>query len=217
MKFLCLHGYQQSAAIMQSETSFLKNIFQQTVGEDEDVSFFYPSAPFNSAPTPSNEPTFAWWPQDPTITDIETFRYISNILDKEGPFDGIVGFSQGGSVGSLVAALLERPIAARPSNFTTPHGPLRMVVSYSGYHEDDTRLQKYYMQKIKTPILHFICSTDPVMAEERCFRLVSRCEDTEDRVVVYRGSGFHRVPATKITAQALSRFLTDVLDIEDDF
>lgn len=153
---------------------------------------------------------------DANVTDIETFRYLSNVLDKEGPFDGIVGFSQGGSVGSLIAALLERPKPIRPSNFTTSHGPLQLVVSYSGYHEDDERLQKYYAQKIKTPILHFISSTDPVMAEERCFRLVRRCEDPDDRVIVYTGSGFHRVPMTKMTAQALSRFLTEVMGTDDD-
>ncbi|KAK9774117.1 putative Serine hydrolase FSH domain-containing protein [Seiridium cardinale] len=215
MKFLCLHGYQQSAAIMQSETWFLKDIFEKSIGKE--VEFFYPSALFPSDPTASNEPTYSWWTNDATVAEFETFRYLSDILDQEGPFEGIVGFSQGGSVGSLIAALLERPKAARPSNFTTCHGPLRLVVSYSGYHEDDARLQKYYAQKIKTPILHFISSTDPVMAEERCFRLVRRCEDSDDRVVVYPGSGFHRVPATKIAAQALSRFLTEVLDIEDEF
>ncbi|CAJ2509290.1 Uu.00g143160.m01.CDS01 [Anthostomella pinea] len=215
MKFLCLHGYQQSAEIMQSETLFLKAIFEQALGEE--VDFFYPSAPFPSVPTASNEPTYAWWPTDPTTTEIETFSYLSNILDKEGPFVGIVGFSQGGSVGPLVAAFLERPRFARPSNFTTSHRPLQLVVSYSGYHEDDARLQKYYAQKIKTPIFHFISSTDPVMAEERCFRLVRRCEDPDDRVIVYRGSGFHRVPATKMTAQALSRFLREVLDVDSDF
>ncbi|KAH6985280.1 serine hydrolase FSH, partial [Ilyonectria destructans] len=173
MKFLCLHGYQQSAAIMQSETRFLKDIFEQSIGEE--VEFFYPSAPFPSVPTASNEPTYAWWPNDATATNIEeTLSYLSNILDKEGPFNGIVGFSQGGSVGSLIAAFLERPRLARPSNLTTSHGPLQLVVSYSGYHEDDARLQKYYAQKIKTPILHFISSTDPVVAEERCFRLVRR-------------------------------------------
>ncbi|KAI1503153.1 serine hydrolase FSH [Biscogniauxia marginata] len=212
MKFLCLHGYQQSAAIMQSETLFLKDIFEQTIGED--VEFFYLTAPYLSDPTASNEPTYSWWVDDPTATEFETFNYISNILDKEGPFDGIVGFSQGGSVGALIAAFLERPKSARPSNFTTAHSPLRLMVSYSGYHEDDARLQKFYTQKIKTPIIHFISSTDPVMAEERCFRLVRRCEDPDDRVIVYTGSGFHRVPATKMTAQALSRFLKEVLDID---
>ncbi|KAI0876695.1 serine hydrolase FSH [Hypoxylon argillaceum] len=177
-----------------SETSFLQDIFKQTVG-DHEISFFYPSAPFPSVPTSSNEPTYAWRLNDPAARDIETFRYLSNILDKEAPFDGIVGFSQGDSVASLIAAFLERP----------------------GYHEDDLRLQKSYPQKIKTPIFHLISSTDPVMAEERCFRLVRRCEVPEDRVVVYTGSGFHRVPATRMTAQALSRFLTEVLDIEGDY
>ncbi|KAI0431087.1 serine hydrolase FSH [Xylaria sp. FL1042] len=215
MKFLCLHGYQQSAAIMQSETLFLKHIFERSLGKE--VKLYYPSAPFPSIPTATNEPTYAWWPEDSNLTDIHTFRYLSDILDEEGPFDGIVGFSQGGSVGSLIAGLLERPKLSRPSNFTTIHGPLQLVVSYSGYHEDDERLQKYYAQKIKTPILHFISSTDPVMAEERCFRLVRRCEDSDDRVIVYTGSGFHRVPTTKMTTQALSRFLTEVLDMEGDF
>ncbi|KAI1379227.1 serine hydrolase FSH [Hypoxylon crocopeplum] len=216
MKFLCLHGYQQSAAIMQSETSFLKGLLEQTIGEE--VNLFYLSAPFPSVPTASNEPTYAWWPNNPTATDvIAPFGYISNILDKEGPFDGIVGFSQGGSVSSLIAAFLERPRPARPSNFTTAHGPVKLVVSYSGYHEDDARVQKYYTPKIKTPILHFISSTDPVVAEDRCFRLVKRCEDPDDRVIVYQGSGFHRVPATKMTAQALSRFLTEVLDVGGDY
>ncbi|KAF2972450.1 hypothetical protein GQX73_g1157 [Xylaria multiplex] len=200
---------------MQSETPFLQQIFEQSLGEEVDL--YYPSGPFPSTPTALNEPTYAWWPEDPTITEFYTFRYLSNILDEEGPFDGIIGFSQGGSVASLIAALLERPKVARPSNFTTVHGPLQLVISYSGYHEDDERLQQYYTQKIKTPILHFISSTDPVVAEERCFRLVKKCEDSDDRVIVYTGSGFHRVPTTKMTAQALSRFLIEVTDAEGDF
>ncbi|KAI1176524.1 serine hydrolase FSH [Nemania sp. FL0916] len=213
MKLLCLHGYQQSAAIMQSETSFLKSIIEGSIGEE--VQLFYAQGPFpSSVPAASLGPTYAWWPSDPAATDIATFSYLSQTLDAEGPFDGIVGFSQGGSVGSLTAALLERPRSLRPANFTTKHAPLQFVISYSGYHEDDMRLQQYYAQKIRTPILHFISSTDPVMAEERCFRLVRRCEDSDDRVVVYAGSGFHRVPATKMTSQSLSRFLTEVLDIE---
>lgn len=195
---------------MQSETSFLKDIVEKSIGER--AEFYYPSAPFPSTPTPSNEPTYNWWPSDPAVTELETFSYLSHILDTNGPFDGIIGFSQGGSVGSLIAAFLERPRFQRPSNFTSSHAPLSLVVSYSGYHEDDARLQRYYDPMIKTPILHFISSTDPVVAEERCFRLVRRCEDSDDRVVLYTGSGFHRIPATKMAVQALSRFLCEVLD-----
>ncbi|KAK5630523.1 hypothetical protein RRF57_006238 [Xylaria bambusicola] len=75
---------------MQSETPFLKNIFEQALGEE--VRLYYPSGPFPSTPTASNEPTYAWWPEGSTSTDIHTFRYLSDILDKEGPFDGIIGF-----------------------------------------------------------------------------------------------------------------------------
>ena len=208
MKFLCLHGYQQSAAIMQNETSFLKNIFSKVLGEEPE--FHYLNAPFESTPTSDGSPTYCWWPTDPTVTSIETFQYIGDVLDKEGPFDGIMGFSQGGAVGSLIAGLLERPMSARPSNFTTTHATMKAVISYSGYHEDDERLQQYYAERIKTPIMHFICSTDPVMDEERCLRLVRRCEDVDDKVLVYPGSGFHRVPTTKTTNKALTRFLSEL-------
>lgn len=210
MRFLCLHGYQQSAAIMQSETPFLEPLFKQITGYQND--FLYITAPNPSVPTASGEPTYAWW--DPKHPE-RTFGYLSNILDQEGPFDGIIGFSQGATVACLIVALLERPRSTRPRSFTTSHGPLKLAISYSGYHEDDSRLQKYYSPSIKTPILHFISSTDPVVSEERCFRLVKRCEDSDDRVLVYRGSGFHRVPATKMTAQALARFLVEVLDLDN--
>lgn len=196
---------------MQSETSHLKPIFEQIA--QNKVEFLYIDAPIPSIPTSSGEPTYEWWDaKDPDAT----FGYLARVLEEEGTFDGIIGFSQGATVACLLAAFLERPKSTRPSTFSTGHGPLRLVISYSGYHEDDERMQKYYNPNIKTPIFHFISSTDPVVAEERCFRLVKRCENSGDRVLVYRGSGFHRVPANKMTAQALSRILIEVLDADSD-
>lgn len=213
MRFLCLHGYQQTAAMMQAETPFLQQLLEQTINDQ--VELVYATGPHPSTPTAAGEPTFAWW-------DIQcpeyTFSFLSTLLDNEGPFDGLIGFSQGATVSCLIAALLERPTSLRPVEFTAcSHGPVKVVVSYSGYHEDDERLQKYYTPNIKTPIIHFISSTDPVISEDRCLRLVKKCEDSEDRVIMYKGSGFHRIPAAKLTTQALKRCLVEVLHLDDDY
>jgi dienelactone hydrolase len=196
---------------MKEETPFLRDVFERAFEDEAD--FYYACAPFPSQPTASSEPTYTWWPTNGDAKYVQTFAHLSKILDQEGPFDGIVGFSQGGSVAALTAALLERPVAKRPANFTSMHEPLRFVISYSGYREDDARVQQYYSPSIKTPIQHFICSTDPIMAEERCLRLVQVCEDGDERAITYTGSGFHRVPRTRMTTSSLSRFLTDLQDM----
>lgn len=209
MRLLFLHGFQQSPAIIQEETGFLQPLLSQIVGEE--VEFVYPAAPFPSTPRDSGEPTYSWWPEDGNEEYRKTFAYLSDILDRDGPFTGAVGFSQGATLACLIAALLEKPQADRPEAFTSTHEPFRFVLSFSGYREDDPRVQQYYAPGINTPVLHFINSTDPILAEDRCLRLVNSCIDSDGRVVSYAGEG-HRVPATKKAKMALGRFLQDVLE-----
>jgi hypothetical protein len=198
--------------MMVAETGFLKQVFDKVL-DSKNTQFVYPMGPFPSDMT-GQSGTFGWWPADGNPSYIKTFGFLSQLLDKEGPFDGAVGFSQGASVCGLLATLLERPRGhpQRPLNFTTNHKPLRFVVSYSGFREEDPRFTQFYIPRsIKTPIIHFVCATDPVVTPESCMRLVQACADSEDRVVVYAGSGFHRVPRTKMTRLALTQFLEDVL------
>jgi hypothetical protein len=39
----------------------------------------------------------------------ETLEYLHDYLIREGPFDGVMGFSQGGCMAAILAALLEKP------------------------------------------------------------------------------------------------------------
>lgn len=210
MRLLFLHGFQQSPSIIQEETGFLQPLLSQVLGEE--VEFVYPAAPFPSTPRDNGEPTYSWWPEDGNDEYRKTFAYLSGILVRDGPFAGAVGFSQGATLACLMAALLEKPQADRPDDFTSSHEPFRFVLSFSGYREDDPRVQRFYAPGIDTPVLHFINSTDPILAEDRCLRLVNSCIDSEGRVVSYAGEG-HRVPATKKAKMALGRFLGDVLDL----
>lgn len=210
MRLLFLHGFQQSPSIIQEETGFLQPYLSQIVGEE--VEFVYPAAPFPSTPRATGDPTYSWWPEDGNEEYRKTFAYLSGVLEQDGPFEGAVGFSQGATLACLMAALLEQPEPNRPNDFKTRHNAFRFVLSFSGYREDDPRVQQYYAPGINTPVMHFINSTDPILAEDRCLRLVNTCVDSDGRVVSYAGEG-HRVPATKKAKMAMARFLQDVLEL----
>jgi predicted esterase len=214
MRILCLHGLQQSGEVMRAETEFLKQVFDSILG-NTNTQLVYPTAPW-----PMDEPevggessTFSWWPMNGNENDaIITAGFLSELLDTEGPFDGVVGFSQGAMVSGLMAALLEQPQAKRLPGFMTSHAPFKFVISYSGYREEQPRLDYLYKPRsIKTPIIHFVSASDPVVTGERCMSLVEACADSEDRVIEYPGSGFHRVPRTKSTRSALIHFLEELL------
>lgn len=185
---------------------------RKNLGGKIEFVYLYPPAPFPSTPRQKGQPTYSWWPGDGNEEYRKTFAYLSDILDRDGPFARAVGSSQGAALSCLTAALLEKPQADRPDDFTSPHEPFRSVLSFSGYGEDDPRVQQFGFPGISTPVLHFINSTDSILAEDRCLRLVDSCMDSDGRVVSYAGEG-HRVPAIKKARMALDRFLADGLDL----
>ena len=154
---------------------------------------------------------------------------------EEQPFDGVIGFSQGGAMAALVASLLEpgrreafeRKRAeggmAFPSSFVKSpgaqkgsdggegaliHPPLKFVVSYSGFAATTNALYTpFYEPKITTPVLHFLGSVDTVVEEERSLRLVRSCAGKE-RVV--RHPGGHHVPTGTAWVGAVAEFMGEV-------
>ena len=77
----------------------------------------------------------AWWIQDadknyPQFND--TVDYVLKCYEENGPFDGILGFSQGAGLGLFLAALQEKGDIATDFKF---------VISYSGFYPSDISLQ----------------------------------------------------------------------------
>lgn len=70
-----------------------------------------------ATPTSDADTPRAWWFAESRedgqyrkfVKFEETLRYLRNILEKEGPFDGIFGFSQGAACGAILTALVEQP------------------------------------------------------------------------------------------------------------
>ncbi|KAK0726885.1 serine hydrolase-domain-containing protein [Lasiosphaeria miniovina] len=136
----------------------------------------------------------------------------------EPVIDGVVGFSQGGSMAAMLAAAMEietmgqglRPpppehaawvSAVRRAN---SRRPLKFAVVYSGFYAPPEDLRWLYEPaKIATPTLHFIGSLDTVVDETRSQALVDRCQDP--LVIVHPGG--HYVPISKEWVMPLVGFI----------
>jgi hypothetical protein len=151
---------------------------------------------------------------------------IADVLKAEGPFDGVVGFSQGGACAGMIASLLEpgRESAFEksggmeyPKSFKDiHHPPMKFAVSYSGFAATGENPYKaFYEPKISTRMLHFLGSQDVVVDEKRSLALVEACTHREEKYVVYHPGG-HFLPSTqKASVNALVGFIMEVMNAEE--
>lgn len=261
-----LHGYTQSGTLFQAKTGALRKTLQKAFPKG--CELVYPTAPIrltpadesflagngtardgadnNTGPEEEKEEidAWAWWRRK---GDSEPYTYegiergldaIAQVLKQQGPFDGVIGFSQGGACAAMLASLLEpgrrEAFEAKqkdggggmryPESFAedtgyvegTIHPPLKFAVSYSGFAARGMNpYHAFYEPKIKTPMLHFLGTQDVVVEEARSLALVQACEHSEDKYVVYHPGG-HFLPSTqKASVNALIGFIKEVLHGEE--
>lgn len=125
--YRCIHpGHGQSGQFFFHKTRFMQDFLEQTIlsclreshgGHQslETVEFFYPSGPLRANPDDGSwegSSLRAWGHGDPDKDQIyglgESMQMISRILEEDGPFIGIVGFSTGAAIAALVISLLEK-------------------------------------------------------------------------------------------------------------
>lgn len=191
---------------------------------------------------------YGWWRrkdmpqgQDQLVYDgLETgLQSIADCIKSSGPFDGVLGFSQGAAATALVASLLEdgrkEAFAAAekkggmpfPSSFLGEDGegsvqpPMKFAVSYSGFAALPSDLyQAFYEPKIATAMTHFIGSVDTVISEERCLLLADTCVGGRDGVVgklprvVYHPGGHFLPSSQKPYVAALIAFIRETVEGE---
>ncbi|GAA6001825.1 hypothetical protein JCM10207_002337 [Rhodosporidiobolus poonsookiae] len=216
-RILVLPGYTQNAVILSGRMGALR----RTLKDSADLVFVDPthvvevptesaadfkdkfdsdasSAPTNAADTPR-----AWWFAE-TSSDghyrkflkfDETLRNLRDILEKQGPFDGVFGFSQGAAAGAILAALCENPqldpiFAAPPadSSVAWPHPPLKFAILSAGFFPLDPKVSAYFDTKLKTPSLHVLGRGDTIVGEERSVPLTQRFENAR---VEWHDGGHH--------------------------
>ncbi|KAJ5516831.1 hypothetical protein N7527_008391 [Penicillium freii] len=234
MKILMIHGSRQSGELFRAKLQALDKLLHRALGPlKPGVELVYPTAPFALEPTSGTTSDLrnrhgAWsWFESESIDNLYpglegSLEYIASILKDSGPFDGIVGFSQGAAAAAMVASLLEgnrNDAFARfeaeggipyPACFAKlKHAPLKFVVSISGYVASHPDYRAFYDPAIRTPVLHFLGSMDTVVEESASMRLVGSCQEVGDekKQIVIWHSGGHVVPSGKRELAAVAHFI----------
>jgi len=251
-----LHGFTQSGPLFHAKTRALEKNLQKAFPS---IKLHYPTAPIRLPKTdlPTSDRTkpesedaadvagddldaWGWWRKK---GEAEPFTYegielglarIVEVLKSEGPFDGVIGFSQGGAATGMVASLLEpgrreafEAAQAKggmrfPESFENDtglveeliHPPLKFAVSYSGFAASANPLyQAFYEPQIRTPMLHFLGSVDTVVEEKRSLRLVDSCVDgRKDGRLVYHPGGHFLPSSQRQYVSALISFIKEVTE-----
>lgn len=224
LKILMLHGYTQNGPLFRAKTRVLEKRLQKAFPS---VSLTYPTGQiqlkasdvpgFDGNPTESTE-AYGWWRRrddsnPPDYVGIEdAFDEVAKVLKAEGPFDGVIGFSQGACFAAVVASLLEGESRRKafqegqslskhaipyPKSFQDlEHPPLKFGIVYSGFIPPGERYEAIYNPPIQTPLCHFIGSLDSVVEEARTQKLVDAAGGNDKTQVVVHPGG-HFVPTSK--------------------
>lgn len=121
---------------------------------------------------------------------------VAQALDKLGPFDGLLGFSQGAALAALVCALGQ----AGDLRFPIP----RFIILISGFCPRGLGLKEPVMQSLLSlPSLHVFGDTDRVIPSQESMELASRFPGA----TTLTHSGGHFVPAAAPQRQAYLKFL----------
>ncbi len=158
LKILCLHGYRGSAEILRRQLSPL------AASSEALADFVYLDAPSRL------RGRFGWWHAEDSDG---ARRYEGWTLTREaivaafaelGPFDGILGFSQGAALAGLLVGLREQPLS------------FDFAIMASGFVSADLELAKIYdrRDRYNLPSLHLFCRTDSIVPSERSLALAQK-------------------------------------------
>jgi hypothetical protein len=190
-------GNAESGTVFQSKSRLIKALLERafpTFPEPGfnpmfpgEVELFYPTAPHRIQPAswtkeeygshPEKQKDFDSWTwafgdywKHEVVGYEQSVRHMVAVMKKEGPFDGIVGFSAGAGMALTLVSLSKRrgtgdpkfmeALAINPEDIPPP---FQFAVCCSGFIIHHPRYRSLYYPKIQTPILIFIGSFDPIV------------------------------------------------------
>lgn len=186
MRVLCLHGYRRNGWIMNRQ-------LRPLVG-GLDAEFVASDGP--ALESGEN----GWWNGD--VPDGQPYRgwdrtreWLVSTFQERGPFDGVLGFSQGAALTGLLPGL-----ASEDARICA-----RFVVLMSGFRSEATEHKALFAHRdaYAMPSLHVIGDADTAVPPADSLALAAMFESP----VVVRHSGGHVVPATVEVRTALAEFL----------
>ncbi|GJN33472.1 hypothetical protein PR202_gb22076 [Eleusine coracana subsp. coracana] len=157
-KVLCLHGFRTSGSFLKKQISkWHPSIFQH-------FDMVFPDGIFPAGGKSEIEgifppPYFEWFQYNKEFTEYtnldECVSYLCEYMVKNGPFDGLLGFSQGAVLSALLIGYQAQ------GKVLSDHPPIKFMVSVSGSKfRDPSICDIAYKDPITVKSVHFIGEKD---------------------------------------------------------
>lgn len=218
LRVLCIHGYRQNATSFREKTGALRKLLKKH------VELVYVSAPLSvqqvnteevadkqndSAPeSGGDEDPRGWWFSDIKARSFnaqqqceeslgldESVTAVTEAVKDQGPFDGILGFSQGAAFVAMLCSIQEQKLE--------PAFGFRFAIIVAGFRSACTQHQKFYNSPIQVPSLHVFGLEDRVIPDKMSRELLPSFQDPQ--VLIHPGG--HFVPAASAHRQTYQDFL----------
>ncbi|CAG9861031.1 unnamed protein product [Phyllotreta striolata] len=204
LRILAIHGYRQNAETFKAKTgSFRKMVhkwaeFTYITAPHKVINIEDPGDIGKADPDiiqSQEEDQFGWFfnrddltfrgtrKGGPAIGFEETIKLIEDVFKTEGPFDGILGFSQGACLTGLLCDLQQRGLINISFNF---------AIMSSGFKSGSLPHLKYYSDRINLPSLHIFGQNDERISSE----LSEALSNCFIEPMIVRHTGGHYLPAT---------------------
>ncbi|XP_052809786.1 esterase OVCA2-like isoform X3 [Mya arenaria] len=219
LKILCIHGYRQNAQSFRERTGAFRKF--PIVKKQTDLVFI--TAP-NRVPSMHGEEApgdgqaaeglgeTGWWFSAPDNTYMaqeftdcckgyqESLDMVTEVFKTQGPFDGILSFSQGASFASLLCGIQQQ----------NPDSPIKFnfVILVAGFKSRQSAHEHLYKEKITVPSLHVFGDTDKVIQKDMSEALLQHFVEP----VILQHEGGHFIPTTGAHKQVYTQFLQKMLD-----
>jgi hypothetical protein len=159
LRLLCLHGFRTSGEIIKKQ---ITGKWPESVLQKLDLVFV--DAPFPCQGKSDVEgifdpPYYEWFQFNKEFTEYQNFdeclACIEDCMIKCGPFDGLLGFSQGAILSAALPGLQENGVAL------TKVPKIKVVIIIGGAKfRDPSVAEKAYSSPIQCPTVHFLGEQD---------------------------------------------------------
>ncbi|KAL5078999.1 hypothetical protein RYX36_007420 [Vicia faba] len=190
-KILCLHGFRTSGQILK--TQVLR--WPETVLQKLDLVFLdgkFPAQGKSDVEGIFGPPYYEWFQSNEDFTEYRNFEqcltYIEDYMLQNGPFDGVLGFSQGAFLAAALPGMQEQGVALQKIN------KIRFLILISGAmfggmkYGTPKLASNAYSKPIHCPSLHIIGEKDFLKPESIILQ-----EAFVDPVVIHHPKG-HTIP-----------------------
>lgn len=226
-------GYAQSGQRFEMKTEPLRHCIEDACASifpdsSSSIEYTYLTAPTHLDPLNipgvdaqhhNDGDMWGWWLDfDGSGVDLrESLTALCTVVDSSGPFDAVVGFSQGAALAAIFTSLCEQHSFSgrqtalekqgRPISCDLGQGHLKFAIYVSGYCISKSLYGGFYHPRIQTPVLLIAGALDPVIPLDRTREMLEMC----DNAALIEHHGTHYVPRFGSALLQLKAYLSNTL------